>query len=201
MCSTRRCQNLLGPGNTWKHCDICREYNRRLQQKARHEQEVNDPEARSKVCGIVYKLYMHLLTRDLIHRARWWISVGIYLCQDSAIFDIMPLGRYPPGSRICTGKWCKTVIPPEGEYKWKMCKPCRQTQQKDKYAAIFESPALPRGKKRTRGDVDLDSLELQVCEKAVINAMRWFTSVSPQYPEDEDFPFVDKTPVCCEPTI
>ncbi|KAI0732969.1 hypothetical protein C8Q72DRAFT_773651 [Fomitopsis betulina] len=87
MCSTRRCQNLLGPGNTWKHCDICREYNRRLQQKARHEQE--------------------------------------------------------------------------GEYKWKMCKPCRQTQQKDKYAAIFESPALPRGKKRTRGDVDLDSLELQ----------------------------------------
>ena len=45
-----------------------------------------------------------------------------------------------------------------------MCKPCRQAQrQKDKYAAIFEVPALPRGKKRTRGDADTDSLELQVC--------------------------------------
>lgn len=89
----------------------------------------------------------------------------------------MPIGSYPPGSRICTGRWCKTVIPPEGEYKWRMCKPCRQAQrQKDKYAAIFEVPALPRGKKRTRGDANTDFLELQVCTMLISDVMTVVTN-------------------------
>ncbi|KZT74330.1 hypothetical protein DAEQUDRAFT_188533 [Daedalea quercina L-15889] len=138
-CSIRRCQNLLAVGYRYKLCDVCREYNRRIQRRARLEQEERDPEARLK--------------RQLVD-----------------------LSLYPPNSRICTGKGCRTVIPPEGEYKWRMCAVCRrELRQKDKYAAIFEE--LPNGRKRARESDGLDLLDLQ-------------------YPDDCDdgFPFVDRTP-------
>ncbi|TFY58412.1 hypothetical protein EVJ58_g6430 [Rhodofomes roseus] len=90
---------------------------------------------------------------------------------------LVDLSGYPPGSRICVGKWCKTVVPPESEYKWKMCVACRQAYRKqDNYAAIFEHPALLNGKKQTR---EGDGLDFEL-----------------QYPDDDDdgFPYVDRTP-------
>jgi len=93
--------------------------------------------------------------------------------------QLVDLSSYPPGSRVCIGKWCRTVLPPEDQYRWKMCAACRLAFRKqDNYAAIFEHPALLNGKKRAREGDDLDSLELQY----------------PDEDQDHDFPYVDRTP-------
>ncbi|KAK0466802.1 uncharacterized protein EV420DRAFT_1505440 [Desarmillaria tabescens] len=61
-------------------------------------------------------------------RKRLGITKGTYTPDKEKTSSSQPKPdpqSLPPGYRICTIRYCNTVIPPVEVYKWKMCKACR----------------------------------------------------------------------------
>ncbi|THH15449.1 hypothetical protein EW146_g5016 [Bondarzewia mesenterica] len=97
VCGIKRCENRLEPGSRWKLCHSCRNKFRRYQRHRLH-----------------------------IKRPRLDLEEG------AEVGDAMAEGRKSQNnpsdkvsSRCCTIRTCRKPLPPEDDYRWKMCEPCR----------------------------------------------------------------------------
>ncbi|KAG5653884.1 hypothetical protein H0H81_009706 [Sphagnurus paluster] len=118
VCNTRKCGRPLPEGYRWKACVLCRLNHREYQRKRQHIKGRH--------------------TRLDLEAAQF--------CETELApphINAQKTGRCAflvPGARLCSIKNCTHVIPPRGEYRWKMCDPCRIRTRENRHGIRSVSP-------------------------------------------------------------